>query len=68
MDPNRRPCSAEYALTIKRNQEHMILAGDGGIRAVPIAEAMLALVLLDHALRDRAQNIDVLHLATLEED
>jgi chorismate synthase len=27
-----------------------------GIRAVPIAEAMLALVLLDHALRDRAQN------------
>ncbi len=31
-----------------------------GIRAVPIAEAMLALVLMDHALRDRAQNIDVL--------
>lgn len=27
-----------------------------GIRAVPIAEAMLALVLIDHALRDRAQN------------
>ncbi|MGI9310515.1 MAG: chorismate synthase [bacterium] len=26
-----------------------------GIRAVPIAEAMLALVLIDHALRDRAQ-------------
>ncbi|WP_018992710.1 chorismate synthase [Aromatoleum toluclasticum] len=30
-----------------------------GIRAVPIAEAMVALVLLDHALRDRAQNADV---------
>ncbi|OUT97415.1 MAG: chorismate synthase [Betaproteobacteria bacterium TMED41] len=30
-----------------------------GIRAVPILEAMLALVLIDHALRDRAQNIDV---------
>jgi chorismate synthase len=30
-----------------------------GIRAVPIIEAMLALVLIDHALRDRAQNIDV---------
>lgn len=30
-----------------------------GIRAVPIAEAMLALVLLDHALRNRAQNADV---------
>lgn len=39
-----------------------------GIRAVPIAEAMLALVLIDHALRDRAQNIDVLHPANLEDD
>jgi len=29
-----------------------------GIRAVPIAEAMLALVLMDHALRQRAQNAD----------
>jgi chorismate synthase len=27
-----------------------------GIRAVPIAEAMLALVLMDHLLRHRAQN------------
>jgi len=30
-----------------------------GIRATPIAEAMLALVLIDHALRHRAQNSDV---------
>lgn len=30
-----------------------------GIRAVPIAEAMLALVLMDHLLRHRAQNADV---------
>ena len=30
-----------------------------GIRATPIAEAMLALVLVDHALRHRAQNQDV---------
>jgi chorismate synthase len=30
-----------------------------GIRAVPIAEAMLALVLVDHYLRHRAQNADV---------
>ncbi|MGH8278280.1 MAG: chorismate synthase [Gammaproteobacteria bacterium] len=30
-----------------------------GIRATPIAEAMLALVLMDHALRQRAQNADV---------
>ena len=30
-----------------------------GIRATPIAEAMLALVLIDHALRHRGQNGDV---------
>lgn len=30
-----------------------------GIRAVPIAEAMMALVLIDHLLRHRAQNADV---------
>ena len=29
------------------------------IRAVPIVEAMLALVLIDHVLRDRAQNKEV---------
>ena len=31
-----------------------------GIRATPIAEAMLLLVLIDHALRHRAQNADVI--------
>ncbi|MBZ4201171.1 MAG: chorismate synthase [Methylotenera sp.] len=30
-----------------------------GVRATPIVEAMLALVLMDHALRHRAQNADV---------
>ena len=30
-----------------------------GIRAVPIAEAMMAITLMDHLLRHRAQNIDV---------
>lgn len=30
-----------------------------GIRATPIAEAMMALVLMDHLLRHRAQNLDV---------
>ena len=30
-----------------------------GIRATPVAEAMMALVLIDHALRHRAQNADV---------
>jgi chorismate synthase len=32
-----------------------------GLRATPIAEAMLALVLMDHALLHRAQNADVHH-------
>jgi chorismate synthase len=30
-----------------------------GIRATPIAEAMMAIVLIDHLLRNRAQNADV---------
>ncbi|WP_031432893.1 chorismate synthase [Methylomarinum vadi] len=30
-----------------------------GIRATPIAEAMMAITLMDHVLRHRAQNIDV---------
>jgi chorismate synthase len=30
-----------------------------GVRATPIAEAMLALVVMEHALRNRAQNGDV---------
>jgi chorismate synthase len=30
-----------------------------GIRATPIAEAMMAIVLMDHVLRQRAQNMDV---------
>ena len=32
-----------------------------GIRATPIAEAMLALVLMDHLLRHRGQNGAVKH-------
>lgn len=31
-----------------------------GVRATPIAEAMLAIVLMDHFLRHRAQNADVI--------
>jgi chorismate synthase len=30
-----------------------------GIRATPIAEAMMAITLMDHLLRNRAQNMDV---------
>jgi chorismate synthase len=36
-----------------------------GIRATPIAEAMLALVLMDHALRHRAQCADVPTMASI---
>jgi chorismate synthase len=36
-----------------------------GIRATPIAEAMLAIVLMDHALRQRAQNADVVRSTPL---
>ncbi len=39
-----------------------------GIRATPIAEAMLALVLMDHALRDRGQNAGVVPGAPLIPD
>jgi chorismate synthase len=30
-----------------------------GIRATPIAEAMMAIVVMDHLLRHRGQNMDV---------
>jgi chorismate synthase len=39
-----------------------------GIRATPIAEAMLALVLMDHVLRHRAQNAGVVPRAPLIPD
>jgi chorismate synthase len=31
-----------------------------GLRATPIAEAMMAIVLIDHLLRNRGQNYDTL--------
>src|SRR5690606_16749877 len=51
--------------TISTDGEPMVMITKGrhdpcvGIRATPIAEAMMALVLMDHCLRDRAQNADV---------
>lgn len=48
--------------TVNRENESVDVSTPGrhdpcvGIRAVPIAEAMLALVLMDHALRDRGQH------------
>ncbi|MDB5801998.1 MAG: chorismate synthase [Rhodocyclales bacterium] len=51
--------------SVDKNNEPVMMMTTGrhdpcvGIRATPIAEAMLALVLIDHALRQRAQNADV---------
>lgn len=51
--------------TINRQGEEVEMITRGrhdpcvGIRAVPIAEAMVAIVLMDHMLRQRAQNADV---------
>ncbi|MFH1604947.1 MAG: chorismate synthase [Pseudomonadota bacterium] len=47
---------AGQAVTVQTHGRHDPCVG---IRAAPIAEAMLALVLADHALRHRAQNADV---------
>jgi chorismate synthase len=50
-------------VTVNDDQTDIVTTGRHdpcvGIRATPIAEAMLAIVLMDHALRHRAQNIDV---------
>jgi chorismate synthase len=56
---------AQSRRSINRHGEAIEVATEGrhdpcvGIRATPIAEAMLALVLIDHALRHRAQCGDV---------
>ncbi|MDN5370591.1 MAG: chorismate synthase [Shewanella sp.] len=51
------------SMTVQGEQVEMVTKGRHdpcvGIRAVPIAEAMLAIVLMDHLLRHRAQNLDV---------
>jgi chorismate synthase len=51
--------------SVNRNGESVEVVTKGrhdpcvGIRATPIAEAMVAVVLMDHALRHRGQNMDV---------
>lgn len=51
------------SINIKGEQIEVITKGRHdpcvGIRATPIAEAMMAIVLMDHFLRNRAQNADV---------
>ena len=52
-----------HSIDTKGNEVDMKTTGRHGpcvaIRAVPIVEAMLSLVIIDHVLRDRAQNADV---------
>ncbi|MEJ2610694.1 MAG: chorismate synthase [Candidatus Thiodiazotropha sp.] len=51
--------------TVNRSGESVEVVTQGrhdpcvGIRATPIAEAMIAIVLMDHVLRQRGQNMDV---------
>ena len=51
-------------ITIQRENTDVLTKGRHdpcvGVRATPIAEAMLAIVLMDHFLRHRAQNADVI--------
>ncbi|HTN95298.1 MAG TPA: chorismate synthase [Gallionella sp.] len=54
--PRRSINKQGEAVTVETHGRHDPCVG---IRATPIAEAMLALVLMDHALRHRAQNADV---------
>ncbi len=55
--PRRTIDAQGLATTIETHGRHDPCVG---IRAVPVAEAMMALVLIDHALRHRAQNADVI--------
>jgi len=54
--PRRSINTAGAAVSVETHGRHDPCVG---IRATPIAEAMLALVLIDHALRHRAQNAEV---------
>ena len=56
--PRRSITRAGVATVVETHGRHDPCVG---IRATPIAEAMLALVLMDHALLHRAQNADVHH-------
>ncbi len=54
--PRRSIDKAGQPVTVETHGRHDPCVG---IRATPIVEAMLAIVLMDHALRHRAQNSDV---------
>lgn len=60
LKPTSSIISPGRSLDIQGNEVTVVTKGRHdpcvGIRAVPIAEAMLALILIDHVLRQRAQN------------
>ncbi len=56
--PRRSINRRNEAVTVETHGRHDPCVG---VRATPIAEAMLALVIVDHALLHRAQNADVMH-------
>ena len=58
-DPARPPLDRQGGQPGRSSNTHGRHDPCVGIRATPIAEAMMALVLMDHALRHRAQNADV---------
>jgi chorismate synthase len=61
--PTSSILSARETINLKGEATEVVTKGRHdpcvGIRAAPIAEAMLALVVMEHALRQRAQNGDV---------
>jgi len=63
LKPTSSILSPGRSIDIDGNEVEVITTGRHdpcvGIRATPIAEAMLAIVLMDHLLRHRAQNADV---------
>jgi len=63
LKPTASITTAGRSITIDGEPTEMLTKGRHdpcvGVRATPIAEAMLAIVLMDHFLRHRAQNADV---------
>ncbi|HNA20406.1 MAG TPA: chorismate synthase, partial [Agitococcus sp.] len=63
LKPTSRITTAGKSIDLEGNPIEMLTKGRHdpcvGVRATPIAEAMLAIVLMDHFLRHRAQNADV---------
>ena len=63
LKPTSSITTAGQSIDLEGNPIEMLTKGRHdpcvGVRATPIAEAMLAIVLMDHFLRHRAQNADV---------